>query len=161
MCKVSLRGNDAPRLFFFLQIEPPLQHLSRMVGLSQKDSYMGDVDGVDESQSKGASCPWNTSSDMVLSPTEKTWRRFGMTPKWFLHGSIEVPSAAQWASGADHARDHGYTSCVWSFPGGVAALWFWSYQWHCDGLWRSVHPHYASYYTYSPPFHSILCVDLH
>lgn len=51
--------------YFFLQSEPPLGHPGMVVGMSQKDSCMADVDS--EVQSIGTSCPWNTSSSMGLS----------------------------------------------------------------------------------------------
>merc|ERR1711862_344957 len=74
MCKAGFAGDDAPRAVFPSIVGRP-RHQGVMVGMGQKDAYVGD-----EASPREVSLPSSTPLSTESSPTGMTWRRSGTTP---------------------------------------------------------------------------------
>merc|ERR1712045_898800 len=74
MCKAGFAGDDAPRALFPSIVGRP-RHQGVMVGMGQKDAYVGD-----EASPREVSSPSSTPLSTESSPTGTTWRRSGTTP---------------------------------------------------------------------------------
>merc|ERR1712064_99144 len=138
MCKAGFAGDDAPRAVFPSIVGRP-RHQGVMVGMGQKDAYVGD-----EAQSKrgiltlkypvehGIITNWD---DMEKIWHHTSYNELRVAPEEQPVLLTEAPL------NPNHVRNLQHASYVCCHPSCSLPLCFWTYHRYRHGLWRGGLPH--------------------
>merc|ERR1712107_563224 len=164
MCKAGFAGDDAPRAVFPSIVGRP-RHQGVMVGMGQKDSYVGD-----EAQSKRGilTLKYPIEHGIVTNwdDMEKIWHHTFYNELRCPRGAPSSPDRGspqpqgqQREDDPDHVRDLQHPRHVRRHPACPLPLRLRTYHWYCPGLWRCVSHTVPIYEGYALP-HAILRLDL-